>query len=248
MSWSRSPGGPRGGRRPNRRQEIVEAAARLFHASGIAAVGPTDIAGELDLTPTAVRYHFPDADELLHDLFDPLLKDLERVTEAHGTARTDEQRRALLAEYVGVLLDHQQAAVLLDTDPLARTHVDFGVRLERINTRIRDVISGPDPDSRQQLGATAALGSLWRPLKRHSQSELRDQLDALLDVALTGPQLTFTVPASSSIESRRVLRRLQTLRARMERCQRATGSARRSVSGRSGWCMSTATSTTRSGR
>lgn len=186
MSWTHSAGRGPGGKRPSRRGEIVEEAGRQFAAAGIAAVGPTEIANALGMTATAIRYHFPDVDELLHELFDPLLDRLEHVVAAHPNTTGDEELCAPLADYASALLDHQDIATLLDTDPTARNHPQFGGRLDQVSACAHAAVAGPDPTPERRLAASAALGSLWRPLKRYSGDELRDNIDALLDVALTG--------------------------------------------------------------
>ena len=59
-------GEPRPAHRPSRREEIIDAALRVFSREGYTAASVEDIAQESGVAATAIYYHFGGKDELFN--------------------------------------------------------------------------------------------------------------------------------------------------------------------------------------
>jgi AcrR family transcriptional regulator len=75
---------PRPAHRPSRREEIIDAAIRVFSREGYTAASVEDIAQECGVAATAVYYHFGGKDELFNQA---LRTALDRFSEAVYAAR-----------------------------------------------------------------------------------------------------------------------------------------------------------------
>jgi AcrR family transcriptional regulator len=75
---------PRPAHRPSRREEIIDAAIRVFSREGYTAASVEDIAQECGVAATAVYYHFGGRDELFNQA---LRTALDRFSEAVYAAR-----------------------------------------------------------------------------------------------------------------------------------------------------------------
>jgi AcrR family transcriptional regulator len=77
--------------RPSRRQEIIDAAIKVFARTGFAETSVQDVADEAGVVPTAVYYHFAGKDELFDVALQSVITELDEVVDK---ARTDEDRPA----------------------------------------------------------------------------------------------------------------------------------------------------------
>lgn len=68
--------------RPSRRQEIVDAAIRVFARTGFAETNVQDVAEEAGVVPTAVYYHFSGKDELFDVALQSVIAELDDVVDA----------------------------------------------------------------------------------------------------------------------------------------------------------------------
>src|SRR5215218_5280747 len=81
--------------RPSRRQEIIDAAIKVFARTGFAETSIQDVADEAGVVPTAVYYHFAGKDELFDVALQSVIAELDDVVE---DARPEgDQSGALLA-------------------------------------------------------------------------------------------------------------------------------------------------------
>src|SRR5690349_8406455 len=78
------PGQPRPAHRPSRREEIIDAAVRVFGRAGYVAASVEDIALESSVAATAIYYHFGGKEELFNQA---LRTALDRLSEAAYAAR-----------------------------------------------------------------------------------------------------------------------------------------------------------------
>jgi AcrR family transcriptional regulator len=78
------PGQPRPAHRPSRREEIIDAAVRVFGRAGYVAASVEDIALESGVAATAIYYHFGGKEELFNQA---LRTALDRLSEAAYAAR-----------------------------------------------------------------------------------------------------------------------------------------------------------------
>jgi AcrR family transcriptional regulator len=67
--------------RPSRRQEIVDAAIKVFARTGFAETSVQDIADEAGVVPTAVYYHFAGKDQLFDVALQSVITELDHVVE-----------------------------------------------------------------------------------------------------------------------------------------------------------------------
>jgi AcrR family transcriptional regulator len=68
--------------RPSRRQEIIDAAIKVFARTGFAETNVQDVAEEAGVVPTAVYYHFAGKDELFDVTLQTVIADLDAVVDA----------------------------------------------------------------------------------------------------------------------------------------------------------------------
>ena len=67
--------------RPSRRQEIVDAAIKVFARTGFAETSVQDVADEAGVVPTAVYYHFAGKDELFDVVLQSVITELDEVVD-----------------------------------------------------------------------------------------------------------------------------------------------------------------------
>jgi AcrR family transcriptional regulator len=67
--------------RPSRRQEIVDAAIKVFARTGFAETSVQDVADEAGVVPTAVYYHFAGKDELFDVVLQAVITELDEVVD-----------------------------------------------------------------------------------------------------------------------------------------------------------------------
>src|SRR4051812_50146270 len=67
--------------RPSRRQEIIDAAIKVFARTGFAETSVQDVAEEAGVVPTAVYYHFAGKDELFDVALQSVIGELDEGVE-----------------------------------------------------------------------------------------------------------------------------------------------------------------------
>jgi AcrR family transcriptional regulator len=77
--------------RPSRRQEIIDAAIKVFARTGFTETSVQDVADEAGVVPTAVYYHFAGKDELFDVVLQSVITELDEVVDR---ARPEEDRAA----------------------------------------------------------------------------------------------------------------------------------------------------------
>ena len=171
--------------RKSRRDELLAAALAAFTAQGYEGTSVADIVAALGMSKAAFGYHVESKERLLVELVEPLLDDLDRVLDAfpHHPSWPD-QGRAMLLAYLDVLIAHRDLVIWIDGDKAVLRHPILGKRLSESNRRIRESIRGDDRSSAARLGASAALGALWRPLRNLPEVPAHDERDAMLSAAM----------------------------------------------------------------
>jgi AcrR family transcriptional regulator len=105
--------------RPSRREQILQAAARLFAERGARSVGVDDVGAAVGVTGPAIYRHFASKDAMLAEM---LLRISERLlaggSERVAAAGADpaDQLRALIAFQVDFALDNPALIVVHDRD------------------------------------------------------------------------------------------------------------------------------------
>ena len=181
----------------NRRATLLAAALDGFTRRGYDATSVAELAAATGMSKAAVSYHFPTKDDLLHALADPLLDDLDALIDRHpARPHWPNEVQALLDDYLTALTDHSQVAAWVDSDKAVLNHPQIGVRLHRNTERMRHAITGSIADGAATVRATAALGSLWRPIRTLTPAQLATHKDALIHAAMAGCAPTKTRPDS----------------------------------------------------
>lgn len=181
----------------NRRDTLLSAALDGFARRGYDATSVAELAAATGMSKAAVSYHFRTKDDLLHALADPLLDSLDALIDRHPTTPPwPGGVRALLEDYLTVLTDHSQVAAWVDSDKAVLNHPQIGARLHRNTERICHAITGTTANGTAATArATAALGSLWRPIRTLTPAQLATHRDALLHTAMAGCAPTDTSPS-----------------------------------------------------
>jgi len=171
--------------RRNRKDQLLDAALEAFGRQGYEGTGIAELASMTDMSKAAVGYHFPSKEHLLRELVQPLLDGLERVVGASsGPVDWPEGARRLLSGYLRVLTDHRAVAIWVDGDKSVLLDPEVGQRLDRVNDAVVQALGGSHPGDLERLIVTAALGSLWRPVRSLPDLDLRTRHDDLLDAAM----------------------------------------------------------------
>lgn len=139
-----------------------------------------DIAADLGISKAAVVYYFRRKEDFLTEFVTPVL---DRLAAALDEAQTVEES---VAGYLAVLIEHHEQAKWIDTDPIVRSHPEFGPRLDAINQRLLRAIAGGSRRSADRIRALTVLGGIWRPTRVLSHDELDQQRDEIVRAALAG--------------------------------------------------------------
>lgn len=94
--------------RPSRRQEIVEAAVRVFARNGAETSIP-DVAEEAGVVPTAVYYHFAGKDALFEVVLGQVIADVDAVVDAARDASAGSDEAARLVAVIRAVWDWNDA-------------------------------------------------------------------------------------------------------------------------------------------
>lgn len=97
--------------RPDRREQIVEVATRLFSERGYGATTLDHIAAEIGFTKPAIYYWFESKEAILFEIHDRIVRDsLNRVVQIRaGSASAADQLREVFMSHVETLLDNRAA-------------------------------------------------------------------------------------------------------------------------------------------
>jgi len=180
----------------NRRDTLLTAALDSFTQRGYDATSVAELAAATGMSKAAVSYHFRTKNDLLHAIADPLLDSLDALVDRHPTTPDwPGGVRALLEDYLTTLTDHSQIAAWVDSDKAVLNHPQIGARLHHNTERMCQAITGSTANGTAATArATAALGSLWRPIRTLTPTQLATHRDALLHTAMAGCAPTDTPP------------------------------------------------------
>jgi AcrR family transcriptional regulator len=91
-----------------RREEIIETAARVFHASGYETGSLDDVAAEMDLRKASLYYYVDSKAQLLYWVFDRAISlSLERLNELSEIEDPGERLAAFIAHQVSVVAEER---------------------------------------------------------------------------------------------------------------------------------------------
>ncbi len=171
--------------RPSRREELVDAALAAFIDWGYEATSVGRLAALTGLSKAAFTYHFETKDALLAEIASPLLDALAEVLRHHpAEPEWPDGVAALLGDYVDALLVHADVVTWIDGDKAVLNHPQLGVRLRRINSRMRRALAGGDRSERARVQAAAVVGMLWRPMRNLGAARMSRAREAVLELAV----------------------------------------------------------------
>ena len=174
---------PDGDQRTSRR--ILQVALELFNERGYEGTPLRDVAERLGITTAALYYHFKSKDHILLNLARPMLESIDALIErSRPAAHSPHARRALLGEYLEVLLEHRELFRLLGRDVGALNRQGIGARMQEQDRRLQALLVGPAAKGRAQVQAAAALGALRHPVIALPEKELEAERESLLDAAM----------------------------------------------------------------
>ena len=125
-----APSAPHAARQDSRRQQLLDAAARLFRLHGYHAASMREIASAVGMLPGSIYYHFPSKDELLVTIYREGVARIAERVDAAISRQKDPWRRleAACVAHLETLLDHSDYArvvirVLPDDAPPVRVRL-----------------------------------------------------------------------------------------------------------------------------
>lgn len=107
-------------RQDNRRERLLDAAARLFGEQGFHAASMRDIAKAAGMLSGSIYYHFASKDELLLAIYEEGARRLAEAVEQAVASQSDPWMRleAACAAHLGGLIEHHDyARVMIQTSP-----------------------------------------------------------------------------------------------------------------------------------
>lgn len=182
------------GRHLARREEITEAAIKVFHAKGYDAGSMDDVAHALDLRKGAIYHYFPSKGHLLYSIFDRAITTALDLLEEYERIADPAQRLAALIRHQAILVarDPGLFTVFFDQRPRLEEVFEQEIRAKErqyLQTFVAAVESavaaGALPDLEPRYAAQAILGMAnwtykWFREGRDSAEELAETMVRLV--------------------------------------------------------------------
>ncbi|MEU4232298.1 TetR family transcriptional regulator [Nonomuraea sp. NPDC026600] len=149
------------------RSGILRVALELFASLGYHATSVREIAERLNLTKTAVLYHFPSKKDILATLAEPMLADMEAAVEAaNGIEGSDFRRKrwVVIEGLLDVWLRHRFLMRMNTQDLALGADRPTFERFRDTAMMAEHFIAGPDADLAGQVRAVQAFAMLSDPV------------------------------------------------------------------------------------
>ncbi|MET7400481.1 helix-turn-helix domain-containing protein [Dactylosporangium sp. NPDC005572] len=142
------------------RERLLTAALDLFAEFGVSGTSLQMIADRLGVTKAAVYHQFPTKEEIVLAVIGPALDALANIADAAQARRTPAARRdTALRGVVDLVVQHRRVAAVMRFDPMVQQIVtDHPAMVSML--RIRELITGPDPDTATSVAASMISGGL----------------------------------------------------------------------------------------
>jgi AcrR family transcriptional regulator len=159
------------------RQQILEAAQRLFAEIGYDATSLQMIADELGLTKAAVYYYFPAKSDMLDEALRPGVQRLKVLLDEAAAMRGRRARIEHLVSGFADFLVHNRYVVTASTEPAVTRHDPDDTALE-MRQRILTLMFGdrPTPAERFSLDVAFLLPKALPSLADLTDEEMRKVL------------------------------------------------------------------------
>jgi len=166
------------------RQEILNAASRLFSDYGYQGTSLADIAHEIGYSKASVLYHFTSKETLLAELIAPAAAQFQALLAQVSGLPPAQARRSAIEGYADLTLTHKEAvAILQSEEPLLLQDPQFqaiGVLYEQL---IR-VLQGEDNDGQARVAAIMVVVGTAAACTERSDLPPEQLKHALVAVAL----------------------------------------------------------------
>lgn len=144
-----------------RREQILDAALRLFGQRGYEGTSMSEIAQTLGMSKAGLYHHFRTKDDILHALLDPQFDRVETLLGRYRPGPEDPTaHRRLLEEYFDLLHENSEVIGLLGTDMAVLSHPEFGPRTIELNERLIGLVADPGAGLEARIRSVIALGAL----------------------------------------------------------------------------------------
>jgi AcrR family transcriptional regulator len=181
----------------DRKQSILDTAARLFREDGYHDVSMTQIARAVGIVPSALYRHYRSKQDLLVATLDESLGRFEAAV-AESTDLHDMVTRAahvaVAPRAFGGLWERDAG----NLDP--ERHDEFRTRLRALARQVADMLDGSDDDLRR-FRAWAVLAVLDRPAQRALDVPAREVPPMLVEAAMAVATTAFPVDARATAPS-----------------------------------------------
>ncbi len=180
---------------PSTRLRILATARQLFGEYGYQNTSLRQIAEQLQLTKTAVLYHFPTKAHLIEALAEPLVNDLSRALDEAVSYDFETVRWQVCTGFLDVYLAHRQSLQLLLRDLALFARAPMFDRFVAVTTEANRRVAGPRPDLAARVRAAQAIAMLSDPvilLADAPTPTLRREVLSGLARLLGPPPLDFT--------------------------------------------------------
>ncbi|MFG1703790.1 TetR family transcriptional regulator [Nonomuraea sp. M3C6] len=145
------------------RSRILQVALDLFASRGYHATSIREIAERLELTKTAVLYHFPSKKDLVAALAEPMLADMEAAIDAANRAPGD-RRWAAIEGLLDVWLTHRHLLRMQLQDLALAAEGSVYQRFRDAAFLAEHIIAGPVADHADRIRAVQAFAMLSDPV------------------------------------------------------------------------------------
>lgn len=157
-----------------RREQILEVALHLFRKQGFEGTPMSQIAEEIGISKAGLYHHFRTKDYVLRALVEPGFDRVEELLGRHRPAPNGSpEQRALLEEYLDLILETPELMALLATDPAVLSRPEVGGRATELNDRMLWLVAGSEAGCGGQIRAAMALGALQVAVIRFLQADPR---------------------------------------------------------------------------
>ena len=166
------------------KQDILNAATRLFSNYGYRGTSLADVAQEIGYSKASVLYHFASKEALLAELIAPAAADLQALLARVSAFPLAQARRYAIEAYADLTVTYKEAVAILQTEePLLLQDPHFhsiGVLYERL---VR-VLEGENPDAQARVAAIMVVVGTAAVCTERSDLPPELQQPALVAVAL----------------------------------------------------------------
>jgi AcrR family transcriptional regulator len=146
------------------KDEILGHALELFGQGGYEKTSLRDIAERMGFTKAALYYHYRTKDQLLVDLFEPVMTQGDEIIARHPKLRSRRQREPFLTDYFDFLWEHRLLLCHVGCDLAVLATPETGGRLVNHVEAVVDALAAGARSDAARTRAKSALGALQGPI------------------------------------------------------------------------------------